>query len=221
MTTSSDATDRKPVAASTGGDSVWLSQHIQHLLVAVEHELRAAGPDGLSELDLIKALQRQPWQLIGSVNYHLPDQLYPVHFLLFHVLYTLRDQLATFGEALSISPLRLSIRQQHTVACDGLPGEEDKLRAFYLDLSKYHMSDDTIQKMMDDFWSGQSRPRPTQPDVSEAASTLGFSALPEQFAPVKQRFRKLVMQAHPDRGGDTEAIQKLNGAFSVLKAHYA
>jgi S-methylmethionine-dependent homocysteine/selenocysteine methylase len=29
-----------------------------------------------------------------------------------------------------------------------------------------------------------------------------------------------VMQAHPDRGGETEAIQNLNSAFSVMKAHF-
>jgi hypothetical protein len=28
------------------------------------------------------------------------------------------------------------------------------------------------------------------------------------------------MQAHPDRGGETEAIQNLNSAFSVMKAHF-
>lgn len=205
----------------TGNDDLWLTQHVQHLLVAVEHELRVAGPAGLSELDLIKSLQRDPWALIGTVNYHALDQLYPVHFLLFHVLYTLRDQLALTGEALVISPLRLALQNQQTIAGSGLPDEEDKLRAFYLDLSQYHMSDTSIQSMMNDFWTGQTRSRPDLPAVSEAASALGFSTLPVQFAPIKQRFRKLVMQVHPDRGGDTEAIQKLNEAFSVLKAHYA
>jgi|SRR5690554_90314 len=199
----------------------WLDQHTEHLLVAVEHELRQAGPTGMSELELIKALQSEPWALIGSVNYHQPDQLYPVHFLLFHVLYRLRDQLAPGGESLLISPLRLVISKQQTVAGDGLPGEEDKLRAFYLDLSQYHLSEATIHRMMDDFWRGHCRTRPDLPAVSDAAETLGFTKLPEQFPPIKQRFRKLVMQAHPDRGGNTEAVQKLNEAFSVLKAHYA
>ncbi|GGC74121.1 DNA-J related domain-containing protein [Marinobacter halophilus] len=221
MTTPPKETNPKPGPVSADHENAWLNQHIQHLLVAVEHELRIAGPKGLSELELIKSLQKEPWELIGAVNFHTPDQLYPVHFLLFHVLYTLRDQLATSGEALSISPLRMIISPQPTVACNGLPGAEDKLRAFYLDLSQYHLSDAAIQRMMDDFWNGQTRSRPPLPVVSEAAMALGFPVLPEQFAPVKQQFRKRVMQAHPDRGGDTETIQKLNEAFSVLKAHYA
>lgn len=221
MTKTPMTTDPEPGSTIATGSNAWLNQHIQHLLVAVEHELRVAGPGGLSELELIRSLQKPPWELIGTVNYHAPDQLYPVHFLLFHVLYSLRDQLAPAGEALTISPLRLSINRQQTVACDGLPGKEDKLRTFYLDLSQYHLSDAAIRSMMDDFWTGQSRPRPDMPAVADAASELGFSTLPEQFAPIKQRFRKRVMQAHPDRGGDTETIQKLNEAFSVLKAHYA
>lgn len=49
---------------------------------------------------------------------------------------------------------------------------------------------------------------------------LGLDALPEDFALVKQAFRRAVMRAHPDRGGDTETVQRLNQAFSVLKAHF-
>jgi curved DNA-binding protein CbpA len=44
--------------------------------------------------------------------------------------------------------------------------------------------------------------------------------VPTSFEDVKYRFRRAVMQAHPDRGGETEAIQNLNNAFSVLKAHF-
>ena len=65
-----------------------------HLLVATEHILRR-HPAGINELGLIKTLQEPPWELIGEVNFGEPDKLYPVHFLLFHVLYRLRDQLAT------------------------------------------------------------------------------------------------------------------------------
>jgi hypothetical protein len=214
-------TATEPATTVASSELKWLEQHTEHLLVAVEHELRQAGATGISELELIKALQAEPWALIGSVNYHEPDQLYPVHFLLFHVLYRLRDQLAPGGESLLISPLRLAIATQQTIAGNGLPDEQDKLRAFYLDLSQYHLPEATIHQMMDDFWRGHCRARPDLTAVSDAAATLGFTVLPEHFPPIKQRFRKLVMQAHPDRGGNTEAVQKLNEAFSVLKAHYA
>ncbi|EDM47821.1 DNA-J related domain-containing protein [Marinobacter algicola] len=196
-----------------------LNFQIQHLLVATEHILRR-HPAGINELGLIKTLQKPPWELIGEVNFGEPDKLYPVHFLLFHVLYRLRDQLAASGEALAISPLVIQLRKSAVVAGAGMPDRMDELRKFYLDLSKYELPEDAINRMMDDFWAGRSGYRPAATEAREAAAVLGFESIPPGFDDVKQRFRRAVMHAHPDRGGETEAIQDLNQAFAVLKAHF-
>lgn len=198
----------------------WLEQQVQHLLVAVEHELRNS-PAGLDELGLIKALQGPPWQLIGAVEFHDTTQLYPVHFLLFHVLYRLRDTLAAAGEILHISPLQIRISPRGGVSTEGVPGARDSLREFYLDLSQYQLPDAAIQHMMDNFWRGKWGSGPDHCETLQAANCLGFDAVPRCFATVKQAFRRAVMQAHPDRGGDTESIQLLNQAFAVLKAHFS
>ncbi|WP_297793527.1 DNA-J related domain-containing protein [uncultured Marinobacter sp.] len=196
-----------------------LDQQIQHMLVAVEHELRR-HPEGMNELSLIKRLQSPPWELIGEVSFSEPEKLYPVHFLLFHTLYRLRDQLNDNGETLNISPMRLQLQTSPVVSGSGFAGEVDTLREFYLDISQYRMSEDSIQKMMNDFWTGHYPKRPQRHEAIEAAELLGFDHLPDSFSKVKHRFRRAVMQAHPDRGGDTESIQSLNQAFSVLKAHF-
>lgn len=196
-----------------------LNFQIQHLLVATEHILRQ-NPAGINELGLIKTLQRAPWELIGTVNFAEPDKLYPVHFLLFHVLYRLRDQLASGGETLTISPLVIRLRHSDVVGGTGLPDQADELRKFYLDLSKYELPEESINRMMDDFWAGRSGYQPELPEARDAAATLGFDDIPTEFNEVKQRFRRAVMRAHPDRGGETEAIQHLNQAFTVLKAHF-
>lgn len=196
-----------------------LDQHIQHLLVAVEHELRNSS-FGIDELNLIKKLQRPPWELISQVEFHDTQKLYPVHFLLFHVLYRLRDSLAEVGENLYISPMRIGIEPQDTVAGNDMPGKVDSLRSFYLDLSQYELPEDVINQMMDNFWSGYQATGPDLPETLQAAKVLGFNSIPDSFLTVKQVFRRAVMQAHPDRGGDTKAIQSLNEAFSVLKAHF-
>lgn len=192
---------------------------VPHLTVAIERILRE-HPQGISELGLIKALQRPPWELIGPVNYAEPDQLYPVHFLIFHVLYGLRDQLAQAGETVSISPLQIQLSTQNIVSGTGPVAEVDALRAFYLDLSGYQLPKAAILAMMDDFWAGRHRRRPARSEVLDAASVLGFDDIPTAFNEVKYRFRRAVMQAHPDRGGETGTIQELNSAFSVLKAHF-
>ncbi|WP_417514111.1 DNA-J related domain-containing protein [Marinobacter sp.] len=197
-----------------------LEQHIQHLLVAVEHELRMS-PGGIDELNLIKRLQRAPWNLIGDLEFHDPGKLYPVHFLLFHVLYRLRDTVAEAGESLTISPMRIGIDYQNTVSGNGVPDAVDNLRTFYLDISQYELPEASIAQMMDRFWAGHQNSGPTGPEALAAANILGFEAVPDSFSTTKRAFRRAVMQAHPDRGGETEAIQALNEAFAVLKAHFS
>ena len=197
-----------------------LEQQIQHLLVAVEHELRDS-PDGMAEFNLIKKLQSPPWQLFGKLDFQDPQKLYPTHFLLFHVLYRLKDTLAEAGENLAISPIRITIDRQDTIGGTGLPGMPDNLRSFYLDLSQYELPKDAIQQMMDRFWAGYQNTGPSGPEVLAAANRLGFDAVPESFLVAKQAFRRAVMRAHPDRGGDKDSIQALNEAFAILKAHFS
>lgn len=201
-------------------ETILLEQQVEHMLVAVEHELRRS-PAGLDELRLIKRLQEPPWILIGAVHFHDPVQLYPVHFLLFHVLYRLRDVLAEAGESVFISPLSIRIEQPVAGTTNGLPGTRDHLRDFYLDLSQYELPCDSIQQMMNDFWAGSRHTGPDDTDSLLAARALGFESVPDTFSTVKQAFRRRVMQAHPDRGGDTESIQLLNEAFATLKAHFS
>lgn len=217
MTDSHSPTNVSSPAAAHNDEC--LEQQIEHLLVAVEHELRSA-PAGVSELSLIKALQKRPWELLGDVVFSEPEKLYPVHFLLFHVLYRLRDQLSEAGESLSISPLNIRIDEQSVVSGEGVPDSVDTLRQFYLDISQYRLPEEAIQQMMSDFWAGGPGHAPAQSDTREAAQILGFQAIPSDFTTVKKRFRRAVMQAHPDRGGKTETIQHLNQAFAVLKAYF-
>ncbi|WP_088828213.1 DNA-J related domain-containing protein [Marinobacter sp. es.048] len=206
----------RPKAAS---EDACLDQQIQHLLVAVEHEIRSA-PAGMNELSLIKALQKPPWELLGDVVFSEPEKLYPVHFLLFHVLYRLRDQLSEASESLKISPLNIRIEAETVVSGEGVPNSVDTLRHFYLDLSQYRLPEEAIRQMMNHFWAGTPGQAPAQSETREAAEALGFKTIPTDFPTVKKRFRRAVMHAHPDRGGRTETIQQLNQAFAVLKAHF-
>lgn len=197
-----------------------MGEQIQHLMIAVESILRDS-PAGLSELALIKALQNKPWQLLGAVDFSLPAQLYPVHFLVFHVLYRLRDELPNDGATLTISPLTIRLEDATAVSGHGPLAEKDRLRAFYLDLSQYHLSEASIGRMMDDFWSGRAGHTPATDEALTAADVLGFSEVPASFDDVKYRFRRAVMRSHPDRGGDTAKVQQLNEAFGTLRRYFS
>lgn len=196
-----------------------LGQQVQHMMIAVEAILRA-HPEGLSELALIKSLQSQPWQLFGKVDFSNPARLYPVHFLTFHVLYRLREELGEAGQQLAISPLLIQLRCHPVVAGQGPPAHTDKLRSFYLDLEQYSLSESSISQMMKDFWSGGTDARPDRCEAFAAAEVIGFDYLPDNLDEVKYRFRRAVMRAHPDRGGNTEEVQVLNEAFSTLRIYF-
>ena len=92
---------------------------------------------------------------------------------------------------------------------------------FYEDVDYTEEYDDGANNhRVNDFWAGAPGQAPAQSEAREAAEVLGFQAVPTDFPTVKQRFRRAVMHAHPDRGGKTETIQHLNQAFAVLKAHF-
>ncbi|NNG14653.1 MAG: DnaJ domain-containing protein, partial [Gammaproteobacteria bacterium] len=39
---------------------------------------------------------------------------------------------------------------------------------------------------------------------------------PVSDADIKQQYRRLAMQHHPDRGGDDATLQKINAAMNIL-----
>ncbi|TBW59167.1 molecular chaperone DnaJ [Marinobacter halodurans] len=195
-----------------------LQQKIAALLVAVEAILREES-GGLSELALIRRLQAAPWKLLERVDFSEPSAIYPAHFLVFHCLYRLRDDLGPAGEHLHISPLDIHLTPGHIASNEALPGDQDQLRLFYLDLSQYDLSETAVQQMLDDFWAGRT-PTTDSGALNEAARVLGFETLPDDFTLIRQAYRRQAMQAHPDRGGTKEEVQTLNAAFHTLRHHF-
>ena len=220
MTSPLTPPDSAKPGSEPGTSRVALDRHIQHVMIALESVLRD-HPEGVSELMLIKTLQAEPWRLLEDVDFSSPEKLYPVHFLVFHGLYRLRDELGAGGETLEISPLLIRLTPEKVIAGRGQPGDLDRLRHFYLDLDQYDLAEEAISAMVDDFWSGRSDQRPAPEDTREAAGVLGFEKVPGTFAEVKYRFRRAVMAAHPDRGGTTEDVQALNSAFGILRMFFA
>ena len=49
----------------------------------------------------------------------------------------------------------------------------------------------------------------------EALAELGLKD-PVDDKVIKKEYRRLIMQHHPDRGGDTEKLQKLNDVIKLL-----
>ena len=192
------------------------------LFDTVLHIVRAHS-DGISEHDLLRELGGAG--VAGFEKERLFEtelSLFQCHFLLFHVLYRLRDRLLERAQGdLRIHFLRIILLpygSPHNV--EGLPEPADDLRAYYLDLKNLNLTSGDVRDLLNAFWmrfsSHERGDQPSEPCLS-ALAVLGLDHT-ACFDQARQRYRRLVMEHHPDRGGDTHRLQEINAAMAVLRS---
>ncbi len=172
-----------------------------------------AHPKGLSEYELLRALEPE----LAPVESTDPGlRLFRRHFLLFHVLYRLRDRLWGEGQGdLAISPLCVRL-QPYLRGRLGLM-RHDPLRAYYLDLREWSgTTAHDVASLMSDFWRRLS----ARQQLTAALAVFGLESLPGNFEPVRRHYKRLAMLHHPDRGGDGARLQELNAALAVVRRYY-
>lgn len=181
-------------------------------------ELLREAPDGCSEYGLIQQLKARHSTHIP--NLALTDKLvlFRTHFLLFNALYRLRDRLWQDGSGqLLISPLCVQLLPY--VAGRAALSEQDPLRDYYLDLRHLRETgEEEVEKLLTSFWK-----RMQGGDEKRAALELfelEANDRPLDLAAVKHRYRQLVSQHHPDRGGSHERLQSINLAMEILERYY-
>ena len=90
--------------------------------------------------------------------------------------------------------------------------QPDPVREYYLDITHLESTDSAqVNDLLGKFWLALAR----HDSRSEALALLGLTD-PVDDPLIRQRYRELVMQHHPDRGGDPETIQQLNLALGKL-----
>lgn len=182
----------------------------EDFFAAVTREL-ARRPGGVSEYDLIGVLREAGYFSFMGPSPVPHHDLFCAHFLLFHVLYRLRDQARQAQAAeLEIGALKIIWRPYRPAT--GALGRPDPLRAYYLDLANLRETTaHDVDELIASFWrrlQGNER-------RAEALACLGLSD-PVDDATIKQAYRRLAMEHHPDRGGDTQQLQAINAALAVL-----
>ena len=185
------------------------TQRIEALVL----ELLAAHPAGLSEYELFKGLDRKGLEGFADPVFHDPLALFRSHFLLFHVLYRLADRLVREDSGrLAISPLCVRLHPGRA-ATTGAVDRPDPLRSYYLDLENLSATDAAqVNAMLGRFWARLDEPS----QRAEALAVLGLEE-PVDEPTIRRRYRRLVMEHHPDRGGDKERLQALNAAMATLR----
>ncbi|MBU2885054.1 DnaJ domain-containing protein [Gilvimarinus agarilyticus] len=148
-----------------------------------------------------------------------PKQLFQAHFALFNGLYRLQEELAGQRLFLDIGLMQVDVRPwqgpSDSTQLDG--GREGKLRDYYFDWR--HFDEATVasvNELLDDFWQNLGRQPVATAERSRALHIMGL-AEPVSWSAIKQRYRRLAMQHHPDRGGDADQLQEVHWAMSVLE----
>ncbi|MFZ6046592.1 DNA-J related domain-containing protein [Pseudomonas sp. CR3202] len=189
-------------------------------LSAQLHELLRGAPQGLSEHQLIQALKARHSTHIPHLELTDKLVLFRTHFLVFNALYRLRDQLNGEGVALlAISPLCVQLLPYEAGTATTL-SELDPLRAYYLDLKNLRdTTEEDVERLLASFWTRMQ-------GGEEKLAALELFGLhngnqPLSLAVIKQRYRQLVSQHHPDRGGSTSRLQSINKAMEILQRYYS
>ncbi len=171
------------------------------------------SPDGLSEHALLKRLQAAGLEAFPDALFRDSLSLFRAHFLLFHLLYRLRDRVGDSQRyLLDIHPLRICLRP-YAYSTSGELAEHDPLRLYYLDLEHLHTTTaQQVEALLGGFWARlYARQRRHQ-----ALAVLDL-AEPVDDAAIRLRYRRLAMEHHPDRGGDKERFQAVQEAMEILR----
>jgi hypothetical protein len=178
-------------------------------VLALQVELEKK-PKGISEYDLMQSLKSQGY-FDSLSSPALPHELFSAHFILFHALYLLRDSfLDRKTYLLDINTLKIKLlpysKGEYSLQ------QDDKLKAYYLDFNNLEQtSEEDVYDMLATFWNKFNH----YDNREDALAELGLKD-PVDDEVIKKEYRRLIMQHHPDRGGDTEKLQKLNDVIKSL-----
>ncbi|EIJ44242.1 DnaJ-class molecular chaperone with C-terminal Zn finger domain [Beggiatoa alba B18LD] len=190
-----------------------LVEQLRPLASIIRHYLQQ-HPDGIGEYELLKYLQKSQQAGFPDVSLTASLPLFQMHFLLFHVLYQLQTEFHTaqIGE-LVINPLKIQLLPYQATQTENSLSEQDTLRRYYLDLSHLEKTtEQDVNQLLNQFWTRFH----AQDKRQNALATLGLQE-PVNADAIKYRYRQLVMQHHPDRGGDKQTLQTINEAMEILE----
>lgn len=188
--------------------------------------LLETNEQALSEYDIIRSLNEQGWGL--SLDATESTVLFKTHFLVYHALYELQmeywqeQQRLLDISALTIGFVNCGVLTDKQSRATNIANDEQRpvsyeshqaLRDYYLDLSHLEKAtESTVNELLNQFWSRFV----ASDDKTKALAILDLPANTD-LKTLKQRYRALAMEHHPDRGGEAEQFQQINWAFGVLQ----
>jgi len=191
-----------------------MNAQLREKLYSRLYDILAAHPDGLAEHELLAVLGAENLPCFAEKDRHDPLEIFHRHFLLFHLLYGLRDRMRSQRRGdMEIHCLKIVLLLPNSGPGAGvLPEVYDPLRDYYLDLEQLQgVTRREVEKMLDRFWQLF-----TGNELRDSALEVFGLSESADHRTVKARYRQMVMECHPDRGGDPERFRQVLAAAEVL-----
>ncbi len=139
--------------------------------------------------------------------------LFRANFIVMHALYRLRNRwLEDARGYLQISALDIGLVPLKTDSGSDLPDQHDALAEYYLDLNNLDTDQASVDALLNDFWQRMVIPEHYDNDLAVLELTP-----PVDLSTIRQQYRRLASQHHPDKGGDAEAFRKVSSAYQRLR----
>lgn len=168
----------------------------------------------LKEYEIISQWKQNKWLPENCLSNNLT--LFRTHFFIFHQLFHFHKKLLTAQQglleihALSIFYIERCPKPKQAKNCQ--ISNTDHLMHYYLDWRPlFETTQAQIQSLMQFASVGISEPYRLQ----QAFQNFEIKP-PTSTQEIKQKYRKLVMRHHPDKGGDVQAIQAVNADKALL-----
>jgi DnaJ-domain-containing protein 1 len=181
-------------------------------LLKVIDQLLTRNTAGLTEYELMDALDKHNPELFPKPNFTDKLLMFQHHFFLRHCLYQLQLQYAQ-EQRFQLDISLVTLIKRPAIEASQQTTEYDPLRDYYLDLSNMNKeSHESVDELLKSFWS-QLTHSIAAPD---AHKTLGLTGS-ESHQQKQQRYRQLAQKHHPDKGGDSQTFNEIQQAWQTIR----
>ena len=165
------------------------------------------------EYELIRWLQAPEQGIFREDALSDSMTLFRANLIVMHALYRLRNRwLEDARGYLQISALDIGLVPLKTDSGSDLPDQHDALAEYYLDLNNLDTDQASVDALLNDFWQRMVIPEHYDDDLAMLELTP-----PVDLSTIRQQYRRLASQHHPDKGGDAEAFRKVSSAYQRLR----
>lgn len=197
---------------------------LQTLLNDALVTFRPQFEEGISEYDLINALKSPPYLVFDEDALRDSLMMFQTHFVLFHCLYQLKNEwrVQKIGQ-LDIGLTRITLHPFLESAAN--IQTEDSLANYYLDWSNLSATNENdVEALLNRFWQKMAgadiHTNISGSELKQACITMKIDPLENMnLSELKQQYRKLQHENHPDKGGRIEISQSVLQAYTQLRGY--